>query len=261
MRLDLIIFLFLFYAVILVLFRPRSIFEPSHMCELSDDNVAFLVHSFDGYKRYWEPWVHFFFKFHPDPLWPLYFASEKIAVTDPRCLSVLTEKGEWGARLISALQQIKEEYIFYFQEDIWLTKPLTQNYLNACVQTFTKHNLNYLKLQDDCRFTVNMRDDIQDRRWYIVSHHPGLWRKSFLLSTLQSNMTPFQHEIAVNSYLHRHPQEAAKCKCNLDYDSRVFPYLDASKRGKLCDQGFKMLKKDGLYLQIDENAVLERKDQ
>jgi len=277
MRLDFILFLLLLYLMILVLFRPRTPMSLDHgektpmsldhrekthpRMEIPQEHVAFLVHTFDGYQRYWEPWIHFFFKFHPEPVWPVYFASEKVPIRNNCCLPILTGKGEWGQRLISALQQIPEEYIFYFQEDIWLTEELTQNYLNTAVQTLIKNDLNYLKLQADCRFTVHMRDNWQDRRWYIVSHHPGLWKKSYLLSTLQANMTPFKHEITINSYLHRHPQEASKCKCNIEFDARVFPYLDASKRGKLCDEGSKMMKKDGLKLQIESDAVLERKDQ
>lgn len=251
----LLVFIFI---LITLLCKPR----PVEQCTFISPSCqpCFLVHSFDGYKRYWEPWIHFFFKFHREPVWPVYFASETILVVDQRVSPILTGKGEWGARLIQALEKIPEDYIFYFQEDIWLTDTLTQDYLDAAVQTIHENNLNYLKLQADCRFTVGLLDRIQDRRWYIISHHPGLWRKSYLLSTLQAHMTPFQHEITLNTYLHQHHTEADQCKCNLDFDTRVFPYIDASKRGKLCQEGLRMIQADGLQLLIESGAVLERKD-
>jgi len=225
------------------------------------EDVAFLVHSCDGYRRYWYGWTYFFFKYH-NPIWPVYFVTEEIPFDDSRCIPLLTSKGEWSTRLANALQQIPAQYIIYFQEDCWLTDTLDQGILNRALDRMLRYDLYFMKLQNDCHFNVQLPTDFNDRRYYIISHHPGLWQKDFLLSTLITPMTPFQHESQTNFDFHnRRLADAARCGCNQDFETHgIIKYIDVSRHGQLRKEGSMMLIKEGLSFVIEPDEILERKN-
>ena len=261
--------LFILFAAILICILLCTVFplttnntKNTANAENTENSVAFLVHTFDGYQRYWPGFLYFFFKYHK-PKWPVYFASEEVDGNDSRCIPILTEKGPWGKRLLTALSVIPETHIIYMQEDIWLTAELDQDYLDAALENMTRDNLNCLKLQDDCKFHVGMPDDVSDRRWYIISHHPGMWKKSFLSSTLSPEMSPFQHETRANFALHTSRQaDAQLCECNENYDAKYgFPYIDVSRQGQLRPEGIEMLQKHGLGFELGDNPVMIRNEE
>jgi hypothetical protein len=225
-------------------------------------DIAFLVHSFDGYKRYWPGFVHFFDKHHASP-WPIYFATEDL---DPPKSAVNTYtpikcgKGQWGRRLLAALKQIPEKYVVYLQEDMWLTNHLSREYMDKAAHMIKKYKWLLLKLQTNCYHDIDVRNDVNDPKWYVASHQPGIWLKDFLLSTLEPEMSPFKHETTINHMLHQ-PENldiAVKCQCNLDFRALPFPYEDVSRQGSLRDIGRKMLKDDKLEFRIGENEVTFR---
>lgn len=226
-------------------------------------DVAFLVHTCDGYRRYWQGFSYYFFHFHPEPQWPVYFANETLPPPDAdRMIHIPTGPGEWSDRLMRALSQIETEYVLYLQEDIWLTAPLTQTFLDRAIRQMEERELSYLKLQDDCRFVIDMPENWQNRRFYVISHHPGLWKKDFLLSTLQPGMSPFRHESGVNRALHGPRRaDAFRCGCiqDLQPTAASFPYLDVSRQGQLRPEGRAMLDRAGLTFDIAPDEIMSRR--
>jgi hypothetical protein len=254
----------LFGVIILVLSLTLCDYSENEVFFFSDQSsspsVGFLIHTFDGYKRYWPGFFHFFQKYYPQLDWPIYFANESLDINIPfqNFSQIKTGVGEWGYRLLQALQTIPEKFILYMQEDMWLTAPLSSSYLNRAMKTMTKYDLNHLKLQKNCTHKIIKSFDVNNSLWYIVSHQPALWKKSYLISTLKANMTPFQHETETNIFLHQHPEMEMFCKCNQDFDSRIFPYEDVSRRGQLRDIGKRMLQTEGLNFVIGNDEIMYR---
>jgi len=249
-------------SVVLRSSEPGSILQgPRTIRNLPTAGI--LVHSFDGYRRYWPGWYHFFQKHHSDPVWPIYFATEEKSVAPwipdhPQHHHLLTGKGSWGYRLMEALKKMPEEYVLYMQEDMWLTGTLRPDYLQEALTRMKSLNLNQMKLQSNCQHVVGMPTDYNNSLWYVVSHQPGLWKKSFLMSSLDPTSSPFQHETQLNDNLHRRPDLASLCRCNQDFVSATFPYEDVSRQGRLRDVGHQMLEQEGLEFVTEKDEVMYR---
>jgi len=230
--------------------------------ETSIPNLSIVVHSFDGYKRYWPGWHHFFHKHCPKPFCPIYFCTEVESVEQPHDSMyhhIATGKGEWGARLITALRQISTPYVLYMQEDMWLTSPLSTAYMQSAMNQMETRQLNHLKLQKDCQHQVGLSDQYNNPAWYIMSHQPGLWKVDFLLSTLMDQQSPFAHETTTNRMLQQAPDLAATCACNQQFTSQVFPYEDVSRQGQLRPVGKEMMEKERLSFIVGSDEVMFRK--
>lgn len=227
-------------------------------------SVAVVVHSFDGYRRYWEGFLHFYRQNYvshvsSDKRWPLYFLTEeKIPPLDTVPLThIVTGSGPWGARLINGLEQIDADYILYMQEDMWLTGHLPHKDLVRAFDRMQKAGAGHWKLQTDCQHRVSGLTDYNDPAWYIVSHQPALWDRLFFLSTLKPEYSPFAHETKTNHGMHTSPARAALCHCDPSFQ---FPYIDVSRRGVLRLEGQKMLTQAGLNFVTSEDQIYVRPD-
>jgi hypothetical protein len=167
--------------------KTAAVESDTHQC-------AILVHTFDGYRRYWKSWLHFFNRHHPDPEWNIYFANEERDVTSlfpegrvrSKYHQIHCGKGAWGQRLIKALEQIPTKYVLYMQEDMWLTSRLSPQYLEACLFVAEQKQSKQLKLQAGCHHRHWKTDGEGWPPWYVVSHQPGIWNRKYLLETLRA---------------------------------------------------------------------------
>ena len=245
-----------------------SLSLPYRDLRLAEEKAAILIHTFDAYRRYWEGWLHFFQKYHPEPQWHIYFAVEDLDVSQvvknfptssPYYHQIHCGKGEWGQRLLTALKQIPEKYVLYLQEDFWLTSPLKIEFLNDALDIVKTQNLLSLKLQQSCEHDIGLPTDYNNPRWYIGTHQPSLWNKEFLQSTIKPSMTCFIHETTLNKNLHQNHAAAKRFHQIAQYRQDIyFPYLDVSRQGKLRAEGLHMLEAEGLQYRIGEDEVLFR---
>jgi len=243
---------------------PVPHFPSYEKLSLSPDvQCSFLVHTFDGYRRYWKPWLHFFKQHHPNPEWPVFFANEERAVNQffppgadgLRYHQIKCGKGPWGQRLITALEAIPTKYVLYMQEDMWLNSRLTQQYLNQCLSVAEQNNKKQLKLQAGCFHHHWTTDGEGHPTWYIVSHQPGLWNREYLLSTLRPDMSPYHHEIETNQHLHAHKNEFKNFGCGQAHHLRPFPYVGVSVQGVLSRWGRQMMSRAGLEYVIEPDEI------
>jgi hypothetical protein len=89
------------------------------------DQVAVIVSSYDGFFDAWRPFAFFFRKFWPDCPLPLYLITNHLEVQSQfiRGIRVGADHG-WASNMQQALQHIRTPYIFYLQEDYFLTAPV-----------------------------------------------------------------------------------------------------------------------------------------
>ena len=232
---------------------------PSNVSETvseTDGNVALLIHTFDGYRRYWQGSIHF--TQQHSTVFPTYFANENRQVSLPESWTQLRcGKGAFGYRLRRALEQILEPYVVYIQEDMWLQQDIPSDLLQRATRKMEHDNLVSIKLFHGCQHDIH-ETDLNNPRWYIGTHQPSLWNREFLLNTIQDSMTPFQHEVRLNQRLHRNRHESNRVSCVDDLSLPPLKYVDVSRRGKLRDIGKKMLKRANLPFRIDHDEIMDR---
>jgi hypothetical protein len=193
---------------------PRRSGSPTSCCA--------LLHSFDGYKRFW-PIALFFSDRALPPGLPVICASERMPM-DPlgyRCL--LTGSGSFVWRLLRALHRLRRSYRFvlYLQEDMWLPQPIPPSSLEAWLALMDRHQLQVLKLsaeampgevpalladQPSFEHSGSLRATWYGNQDFALSHHASLFDCDFLLRTLLFALVmgarqPKEHEIYVSRAL------------------------------------------------------------
>lgn len=182
-----------------------------------------LLHSFDGYKRFWPPALFFNLRALPTGL-PVISASESCPMDPHRVHCLLTGSGSFVWRLLRAMHRLRRSYryVLYLQEDMWLPQPISPTTLDDWLALMDRHQLEVLKLSAEAMpgdvpvlmaHQPNLDHSGPQRvTWYsyekfALSHHVSLFDCDFLLRTLlfaflMGARQPKQHEIYVSRVLH-----------------------------------------------------------
>lgn len=169
-------------------------------------SFALLVHSCDRYELLYKGFEFFFNKFWDFSI-PMkyYFATEEKDVIIKNFKTIKSGKGQWSDRLMYLLKEkIKEDYVLYFQEDMWLCKPISGSFFETLFNVVKNHNWKIVKLHDRedyvataqklkiAGFSSFLID--ASRSKYLMSHQVTLWEKSTLIDQLNQNEHPWRNE-------------------------------------------------------------------
>lgn len=169
------------------------------------NRVAVIVHSCDRYALLFDGF-DYFFKKNWDFNIPCtcYFATEEVNVNFEKFTNIKSGRGEWTNRLSNLLDQIEEDYVLYFQEDMWLNKPINAVFFTELFDLAIKNNWCQIKLNSanvykttETPFFVqgfNISKLINEDSGYLMSHQVTLWRKNFLKAQLKPNEHPWRNE-------------------------------------------------------------------
>lgn len=174
--------------------------------ESAKNNVALIVHACDGYQFLYEGFEQFFLKY-----WDFkvdcnyYFATEVNPVSIQNFTNIQSGKGEWADRLAFLLKEkIKEKYVLYFQEDMWLNKPVNADFFNRLFKLAAQNNWQQVKLHSGDiykthptefsigGFNISVLDN--EASDFLMSHQVTLWNKEFLLKQLHKKEHPWRNE-------------------------------------------------------------------
>ncbi|MEO7444343.1 MAG: hypothetical protein ABIT96_07390, partial [Ferruginibacter sp.] len=96
--------------------------------------VALLVHACDRYELLYKGFEYFFNKYWKDPGGiNYYFATEDIFTEVKGFKNIRSGKGQWSDRLRCLLESLPEDYVLYFQEDMWLSAPVNPAFVSRLV--------------------------------------------------------------------------------------------------------------------------------
>jgi hypothetical protein len=161
------------------------------------EDIPIILHTCDLYSKYWDYWWHFTSKYinHKNIL----FVSENEKPSfSNKVKCILTGKGEWGYRILKALDLIDVNYIFYMQEDMWAFKrfPFEQNHVDLMLS----NNMDCLKIHSNCNeYSMSIASNnlyrFNQNSLYTMSHQVSLWRKDFFVSAIKPNEDPWTNEM------------------------------------------------------------------
>lgn len=219
------------------------------------NKVALIVHSCDRYALLFKGF-DYFFKENWDISIPCtcYFATEEIDVAYDNFKNIKSGRGEWTNRLANLLDQIEEDYVLYFQEDMWLSKPINKNFFIELFYLAIKNNWQQIKLNSanvykttETPFFIegfNISKLINKESGYLMSHQVTLWRKDFLKAQLKPNEHPWRNEREGTKRLRRLNPEI--------YHADYF-----AENGVIAHNNNKNPIGRSEYLSISENAALK----
>ena len=236
--------------------------------------IAVLVHSFDGYKRFWKPAIFFTQRAFPLDI-PIYYASEFLPICISSENNILTGRGNFVERLIKALNYLVKDYkyIFYLQEDIWIDSPISTSDLTHFIELMETENIDCLKLgkysfaQEDRESILKATDSITSEfRWfgnfaYSISHHCSIFRTSFLLNTaklaLFAGIKNPEHETFISDFLMGKIKSKQKelfknVKIAVWSNQPQVSYAHASYVGRLTQEGRDLLQRFNIEFYYDE---------
>jgi len=170
------------------------------------NQVALIVHTCDRYQLLYQGFEYFFKR-----NWPYqevdikyYFLTEEADFQSDLFVNIKTGKGEWSDRLLNGLNQIEETYVIYFQEDMWISRPVSADAVNKILQFTIEKNVNLFKLSsNDIYYTTSTGNYIDglsisilnnDESKYLMSHQVSVWNKSFLADQLHYKEHPWRNE-------------------------------------------------------------------
>ena len=85
---------------------------------MKNKELAVLVLSCDAYKDLWAPYMQLFHKYWKDSQLNFYFCSDTLKAEDPSFTDIPVGKPvEWSARLLYAVERIKEPYVLLLLDD------------------------------------------------------------------------------------------------------------------------------------------------
>lgn len=200
---------------------------------------AILVSSCDLYKDAWNPFFRLLEANWKNPPHKIYLVTEseeyKDCTFDVKCIH--SSSPIWSNRIIDALKQIDDEYIWFFLEDFFLEEETNEEIINKAVYTITSSSdIGVIK------FIPNISD-----RWYdksqVVSDYfsvtpkdykarsnlmVSLYKKDYFLKMLRKNETPWDFE-KFGTYRSRRYNE--KVLVQNDSAKSAFPYNYQIKYG------------------------------
>ena len=177
--------------------------------------TAIVLHGCDRYLFLYKGFEIFFRKHWPVSHFDLsYFAvTERADYQSDLFANIKSGTGEWADRLLSALEQVPQSRIIYFQEDFWLNRDFDRSLLEALLSldSIGKAPLTSLKLHHGYRSAEKVgevgnraihRLDKENSE-YLMSHQVTLWDKGFLKQSLNAGESAWENEILGTERLRR----------------------------------------------------------
>ena len=164
-------------------------------------SVALVVSSCDAFFDAWRPFHAFLVKFWRDCPLDIFLLTNQLEVRSDqvRSISVGEDRG-WSSNLHSFLERIAHPYVFYFQEDYFLTGPVDSEQLardfaevmeadadSLCFRARSKLDAGFQPLNE--RYGIVPLDSVGRTRCQVT-----LWKRSALQSILREGETAWNFE-------------------------------------------------------------------
>lgn len=187
-------------------------------------DLSLLVHTCDGYERFWKGMFYtldFYWDYNSIPV---YFANEEKKLNetyfdcrgisykpDSRIRQILTgrstDKTGFSNRFITAVEKIPTKYIIYLQEDMWLRRSISTSTIEKLILFMEETNASSLRIHaklfyyeeyslEPTGIFIEGSQIYKNVGKHILSHNATIWRKDYILKHQKTGEDPWVNEIA-----------------------------------------------------------------
>ena len=162
--------------------------------------LAIVINTTDKYCDLWDSWHYYFKKWKHNC--PVYFLNESLDVPyDVKQIKVdIPERELWTKKLRESLSMIPEKDVLVMLEDHWITESFKGGEFEKIYRRFGAFHADSMRISEKSNLTNTGL--LVDKLWflksnskYLISHDPGIWRKSFLIKCLKVDESPWKNEI------------------------------------------------------------------
>lgn len=163
-------------------------------------DCAVVVSSCDAYEDAWAPFFTLFFKYWPDCPFPIYLITETKTYLDFRVVTLSYPDKSWATRTKNALEQIRESYVVWILEDLFLEAKTDNNYILRLLDYARTNNVATIKLCSPPPPEEDFDNNLNLGRISLVASYrtaliAGIWDKKIFSSLIKLGENPWQMEI------------------------------------------------------------------
>jgi hypothetical protein len=163
------------------------------------DKIAVLVVSCDKYSDLWNPFFRLFRHFWPDCPFSVYLLSNNIGSGIPQVKDLLVgDDVSWSDNLRKALTRLKEDYIFLFIEDLFLTGVVDSERVLSVLEWMLEADANYVRMNPYPPPDRNINDIVgvvSKGAVYRTSTVVSVWKKEVLFDLLEPGESAWDFEV------------------------------------------------------------------
>lgn len=211
------------------------------------DRLTLMIQSCEAFSDLWEPHLRLLEESWPNrPVRTVLVTDTPTDRTFPGVEVISTGAGKHlPARLAAVLPQLNTDYILLTLDDYFPIYPISTQKLSRLVEIMDAERLDYIRLFSDpnsfqkTRYKGLYAIDLTEN--YALNLYPGLWRRDFLLKTLDKDRDIWTYEVSLT-----HTARRINARCLMS-KGREFPILDVVRKGKLLHRANGYLKRRKLY--------------
>ncbi len=221
---------------------------------LKNGDFAIVILSCDKYADLWDGFVKSFVKSWPNCNYKKYLVSNEIGYESTEFINIKTGPDSgWSKSFVKALDIVKENNIFVWLEDAYITRLSEPEIFDNCATLVTEG------VYDHLHFRPNPKPDLLDNKYsFIGKYDPGrpysvnlvgFWKKDSLLRLLLPGEGPWGFEI-YGSY---RMQFIGAAGCSL---KPIFNYVHLVEKGCWLPSPDRKLRSLGLDIDLTRRKSL-----
>jgi|GEM_PF-1056846 len=231
---------------------------------LNKSDVALLVMSCDTFQDIWEGFSVCIKKFWPNCPFSVYLSTEKIAAPEALCFekTLFSNAENWSGRLLDSLKQIKDPFIFFVLDDMWLTQSIDDAAMANAVRLLRQDDIGVIRLSQDSvkkkEYTANPDYlEVPFGEPYRLNTGPALWKKEYLISVLDQSESAWEFE-----WLSSHREISKKYRVLSSKNTLYTFFGDAGviSRGKYDPTVLKFASEHGITIDVSKRSVKTKKE-
>lgn len=216
----------------------------------NESNFALLIFSCDKFSDLWEAHITLLNRYWPNRKCKTYIVSDKVSTQKFDGVEIIAcgDDTEMSDRVKYILERIKEEYVLVTLDDYFPYGNFKEEKFINLISFLKENNGDYLRFFNEPKrekrkkITKNISKIIKLDR-YSINLYPSLWRKEFLLSTVEKSLNAWDYEVSLSKIaLKLNITAFTYPKYN-----EVFPFMDVVRKGKILRKAYKKLKKLNIY--------------
>ena len=229
---------------------------------IQDNDLSIYVSSCDKYSWLWPSFFYFFNKFWADCPYRIYLGSETLKFDDKNVTTLDAGRDiPWGQLTRANLEMIDTKYVLVMLDDFLLEDYVDSNLIDAILNKTAQMNANAVRLTENrVRKKLKFHDlansfiPIEDSGKFIVSLQATIWDRSYLLSILRNEETPWEFEF--NGLERAQNVEHIYC---LNKSALIYHFGGIVHRGLMERKYAKVLRRE--HLLIERRNVMTTREQ